>query len=433
VAQSIATGAAAAGQNFGATYTRIQGEISAAADKMRSSLKSVGDGGVEGADKASDAFKSFAKQLTELTAQIDRAKQNGTPMAELVRLFGDEAAKATPKARAWGIAVEQSVLDVSRAFNAAALDKTMTKLGDQFAKFFDSRAETQFKKLQAGMHESAIAMVEFSKLTDKAQDSLEKMGETLAKKQFDKLADSIHNSTDLVVSQISPMRDAFLEFGRSLPDLIFGTLKNGGNLVGAIAAGLGATFAKRFQEALDAIKKAGSGALTSGQQASGRPGWASRRSSAGSASGLRRTKPRARSAALQLVRRLGFRSLPLPVARRSLVGAGSRGDRRILRRPGGGQEDRGAARSQQDGARAAVRRHAEAVRARRETRRQHPGRIRREEAGAVPGRGRLAQHRDRCTEQADRRDRRRARWREPARGGVRGAVRRTGIDEGRRR
>lgn len=256
-AQAIEAASAGAGDKFAANYARIRGEITASADKMRESLKNVGEGGVAGAKEASDAFSSFGKQLKELTAQIDRAKGNGTPLAELVRLFGDEAAKATPKANAWGIAVAASVDEVSRAFNKAALDKTLTKLDDQFSKFFDARAEAQFKKFQAAMHESAVALAALPALFTKLDDGVIKLGSDLAKKQFDKLSAGMHDSVDAIIVGIHPLRDAFAEFGKSLPDLIFGTLKNGGNLLGAIAAGLAATFAAKFQSALDAAKKAG--------------------------------------------------------------------------------------------------------------------------------------------------------------------------------
>lgn len=268
LAEGVATAAASTGDTFGAIYKRIQDEITTAADKMRRGLRSVGDGGVEGASTASDAFSAFGKQLDGLTAQINRAKQNGTPLAELVKLFGDEAAKATPKAHAWGIAVADSVEDVSRAFTRAALDKTLTKVDDQLANFFNARAEAQFKKFQASMHESAVALVALPPLLQKLDDGVVNMGASLAKVQFEKLAAGMHDSVDAVIAGIHPMRDAFEAFGNQLPDLIFGTLQHGGNLVGAIAAGLAATFAQQFQKAMQSVSGKFSD-LTGGNQALG--------------------------------------------------------------------------------------------------------------------------------------------------------------------
>lgn len=127
-AQGIANAAKDAGSNFGATFDRIQTEIAASAAKMRDNLKGVAGALGEGGD---DAFKSFRKNLEELTTQIDRAVAHGAPLAELVRLFGEEALKAADKAHVWEISVKQSVERVAAAFaDLAQKRELLAILGD---------------------------------------------------------------------------------------------------------------------------------------------------------------------------------------------------------------------------------------------------------------------------------------------------------------
>lgn len=68
---------------------------------------------------------------------------------------------------------------------------------------------------------------------------------------------------------VSPLRSAFTDFGRDLPEIIFGTLRNGGNLVGAIASGLAAKMTAVFQDAMAKIKSTGEGMVSTGQKVAG--------------------------------------------------------------------------------------------------------------------------------------------------------------------
>jgi TP901 family phage tail tape measure protein len=73
---------------------------------------------------------------------------------------------------------------------------------------------------------------------------------------------------------VTPFREAFNQLGRDLPNMIFGALQNGGNVLGTIASGMGAQFAKSYQAAYDkALEKAGGDAskvqLTAGTKALG--------------------------------------------------------------------------------------------------------------------------------------------------------------------
>jgi predicted nucleic acid-binding Zn-ribbon protein len=259
IATGVADAAKGAGATFGATYARIQREITASADEMRKSLKAVGDGGIEGAEKAGGAFKAFEKQLSELTAQINRAKANGTPIAELVKLFGEEAAKATPKARAWGIAVSASVDEVSRAFNALEKQKVFDKLDDGLQKFARTLEQKQFKKLQDDFHKATEAGLKLKETFDKLEDGLQKFGDQLAKKQFGRLSEGMHDSVDDVIAKLHPIHDAFEELGKQLPDLLFSALKSGevSAILLAPAAAIGKAFGDVFQKALEASIKAG--------------------------------------------------------------------------------------------------------------------------------------------------------------------------------
>lgn len=57
---------------------------------------------------------------------------------------------------------------------------------------------------------------------------------------------------DIARQLANPFREAFGEFGKELPALIFGTLQQGGNIIGAIASGLAAKFSALFQQAIEA-------------------------------------------------------------------------------------------------------------------------------------------------------------------------------------
>ena len=257
VAAGIAEAAKGAGANFGASFAKIQGEIAVAADKMRASLKGVASA-TDGAG-GEDAFKSFTKGLGELTAQIERAKANGAPLATLLRLFGEEAAKSADKAHAWGITVHASVDEVARAFNAAKLDTVLDKLSDGFRKFFDSRAEAQFKKLQAGMHDSAVEMVKLDATLKKLDSGFEDFFAKRSRERFDGLAKGMHDAVPQVIAELTnPFATAFTKLGRDLPNLLIGALQGGStvSLVSTFAAGAGSAFTNVF---LDAVARAAEG------------------------------------------------------------------------------------------------------------------------------------------------------------------------------
>jgi hypothetical protein len=65
-----------------------------------------------------------------------------------------------------------------------------------------------------------------------------------------KVGDGGINLLPAALTAVAPFRDAFAEFGKELPQIIFGTLQGGGSMVGALASGLAVTFSKQFETAL---------------------------------------------------------------------------------------------------------------------------------------------------------------------------------------
>jgi hypothetical protein len=113
----------------------------------------------------------------------------------------------------------------------------------------------------------------------KSMDVWVEYGKAIAKaaKQFDDLGDLNFKLPgrdvtgvvrDLPPQLVAPFRDAFAEFGKELPEIIFGTLQGGGSIVGAMASGLAATFSQQFQKALAKSIKDGT-ALSTGNKALG--------------------------------------------------------------------------------------------------------------------------------------------------------------------
>ncbi len=151
-ATGVAAAARAAGEDFGATFKRIQAEIAEAAANMKDKLKGIPPppdaAGVE-------AFKAFEKQLATLTTEIDRAVSKGAPLSELVRLFGDEALKASDKAHVWGITVKQSVEQVAAAFAALAQHKEILSIIEDVDAVDRKLKAFQTKDMQAEMQELA--------------------------------------------------------------------------------------------------------------------------------------------------------------------------------------------------------------------------------------------------------------------------------------
>jgi len=272
-ATGIAEAARGAGANFGATFTKIQTEIAASADAMRKSLKAVGSGGLEGAKEAGDAFSSLEKQLKSLTAQIDRAKGTGTPLAEIVKLFGEEAAKATPKAHAFGITVSASVEEVAQAFDRADLAKEMQFVSRAVLKLNDDLNAFSTKEMQK-------EMTDLAKVAKTAIDEVEAQLNRIFEKQQKQDIELNVLNTPLNVAgfgfglgalgftsgQIAsfglfgqkaaqattaPFRDAFRKLGDELPQIILGALQGGGSVLASVAQGIATVLGNSFKQAFE--------------------------------------------------------------------------------------------------------------------------------------------------------------------------------------
>lgn len=272
-AQSVAAAANNAGQNFGATFKRIQDEIAASAQQMQNSLKQGGGGGIS--DAVDKTFDGFTKQLQKLTAEIDRAAKNGTPLSQMVKLFGDEASKAAEKAHAWGIDVKDSVEAVARAFDRADLAKEMRFVGEAIDKVQDKIQKFQTNEMERELKE--LAKVAQTSI-DSVSGRLEKFFEQ--QEQISKRIDEQIATLDIPLSvagfgfglggvgftprQIQqfgvfgqagakeasqPFRDAFTKLGDDLPGIILGALQGGGSVFASVAHGVATAFADSFKSA----------------------------------------------------------------------------------------------------------------------------------------------------------------------------------------
>jgi hypothetical protein len=293
VAQGIATAAKDAGSNFGATFARIQTEIAASAAAMRENLKGVAGGLTEGGDSA---FKSFEKSLLELTQQIDRAAAHGTPLAELVRLFGDEASKSAAKADAWGISVKQSVERVAAAFESLAAKKEILAIvGDIDA--LDRRLKAfSTKEMQDEMRDLA-------KISKDSIDSIAKRLDTFGAdierqwRDIDQVIGTFPgfgmglSGIGFTSGQIASFalfgqkagkefsnafQRASANFAQQLPQALQTAVlaMQGGNTVGAVSgfgAALGAAFVETFAESAKRAADGGA-AVTIGETLAGRIG-----------------------------------------------------------------------------------------------------------------------------------------------------------------
>jgi hypothetical protein len=245
------TGAANKITSLATELGRTRGQVVSFGDKGGPALERVGTA----AKEAGTGSNTFAKSLKNLTTQIEAAQREGTPLSEMMDLFGSAASKAERKAKAWGISVKNSVADVARAFNQARFEDAFDRI--RLPNISDMSDDIGGVVKSGGTSSTWLDAIRaqyiglpgvFGELNARVAE----LGNDLAEKHFKKLQVGMKETTDYIVSNIRPMRSAFSEFGQSLPEIVFGALKNGGNVIGAIGAALGAQFSKRFQNALAA-------------------------------------------------------------------------------------------------------------------------------------------------------------------------------------
>ena len=111
-------------------------ELGAAAKRSGEDVATVG----KGAESSDKAIKSFAKSLATLTAQIEIAKAEGTPLAELIEEWGKQASDVVAKADRLGIAVKDSARAVAEGFN---LKKATEELAEFTREVEKAHAETR--------------------------------------------------------------------------------------------------------------------------------------------------------------------------------------------------------------------------------------------------------------------------------------------------
>lgn len=293
IAAGIAESAKGVGDTFAATFTTIQTEIAAAADKMRASLKGVASGADLGGE---DAFKGFREGLAKLTTEIDRAAAHGATLAELVTLFGADASKSADKAHAWGITVKASVEQVAAAFEALASRKEILALV--------SDVDALDRRLKAfSTKEMQDEMKELAKI---AGDSIRQIGDRLDRfgadierqwRQIDQVIGTFpgfgmglsgigFTSGQLASFALfgqkagkefsSAFQRASAEFARNLPQALQTAVlaMQAGNTIGAVSgfgAALGSAFVDTFAEAAKRAADGGA-ALTIGEQLAGKIG-----------------------------------------------------------------------------------------------------------------------------------------------------------------
>jgi hypothetical protein len=149
------------------------------------------------------------------------------------------------------------------SFEFGKLAVSLRKWGAELAGDNLAIAERQFKALE----EAAIK-------AGKAIQILPSLATTLAAGGEGSWFDTIAVSTSRgghAEKVVSPFRDAFTEFGKELPGIIFGALQGGGSIGGSLAAGFAATFSQQFQKALAKSLKDGT-SLGAGSKAMGTAG-----------------------------------------------------------------------------------------------------------------------------------------------------------------
>jgi hypothetical protein len=167
--------------------------IKDATDVAQHAYGGVGDA----VDTTSTKLKGFAAELAKLTAEIDKAKAAGAPLAEQVAVFGQAAQAATDKAHALGIAVSADLQAVADAF-------TDNQIGTMWAKTF------------ADMEKQAAHFV--NEGTAKINAANEKTADSIAHSQtaqlaamteyHNKVADMNLSGADLAIAQIDRQHDA---------------------------------------------------------------------------------------------------------------------------------------------------------------------------------------------------------------------------------
>ena len=201
----------------------------------------------------------LAGLLPKEKAQIEAARALGANMALVAKEYGlteehldrlTETTKAGTKAfKDTKAAAERGAEAIRKIFDAAVdaeresnkLSDTFAKMGAEFREFGVDVATDLLEKQMRVLDEATEAWAEYQKFVREAMaldDQRNVEGE--------------QESAFLAFPQklVDPFMDAFTEFGKQLPNIIFGTLASGGSMVGAIASGLAVEFGRKFQEAL---------------------------------------------------------------------------------------------------------------------------------------------------------------------------------------
>jgi len=292
-AVGIAEAAKGAGENFGATFAKIQAEIEASAAKMRESLKGVTSAADTGGE---DAFKGFRDGLIKLTAEIDRAAAHGATLAQLVAEFGAEADKATTKGHLFGITVKASVEQVADAFAALASRKEILAIVSD-VDALDRRLKTfSTKEMQDEMKELAkIAGDSIRSIGDR----LDRFGADIERqwRQIDQVIGTFPgfgmglSGIGFTSGQLASFalfgqkagkefsnafQRASAEFAHNLPQALQTAVlaMQGGNTIGAVSgfgAALGAAFVDTFAESAKRAADGGA-AVTIGERLAGNIG-----------------------------------------------------------------------------------------------------------------------------------------------------------------
>ncbi len=185
---------------------------------------------------AADAMEALAATQREgvTIAMMTRAEQdkvNGILQAAI------DAYKALHReAPAALIAAYNATLDLVK------LNKPLNDLADGFRKFFDARAQDQFKKLQAGAHESAIAIAELPKTMTALDDQFTKFFNKRFENDYKRLSGIAHDSAVQMIRDARESSDAWEHFGESIQRIgqniggSFGAFTSAG---GGIVSGIG--------------------------------------------------------------------------------------------------------------------------------------------------------------------------------------------------
>jgi hypothetical protein len=191
-----------------------------------------------------DLTETHLKVLNQTTkAAVTGTKDFASEAAQMVRVIKLQ---------------EESARKTSMEFGK--LSVSLRKWGEELAGDNLAIAERQFKALEEAARKAGTAIQILPSLTT----TLMAGGEG---SWFDTIAVNT-NIGGHAKKVVSPFRDAFTEFGKELPDIIFGTLQGGGSMVGAVASGLAAVFSKQFQTALAKSIKDGT-SLSTGNRALG--------------------------------------------------------------------------------------------------------------------------------------------------------------------